>query len=280
MNSSLSITLLIVIFIVSLQTNYALAQSTYTINIPSGAASPDAPYFWQSEKDGSTNGEISIDISDSVRWGNADTAAHTVTSGIANKGPDGKFDSGLISPGSFFLHQFTEAGNYPYFCSVHPWMTGVVKVSQVSSGLQTIPNVGAKAGDGKTTFNVDYEYSRMIASATIDEKQKAITFEIVGKPKSEDHNLSLMLPKGLIREPLIIWVDGNQITDFKITSEGGINKVVIPMNEKSERLTIVGASVVPEFGTISMAILAIGLFSFIAFTIKTQNWHAKTLDVS
>jgi len=270
-NSSLSIALLVVIFIVSLQTNYALAQSTYDINIPTGAANEKAPYFWQNEKDGSTNGEISILISDSVRWGNADTAAHTVTSGIPTDGPDGIFDSGLISPGGVFLHQFTEAGNYPYYCIVHPWMIGVVKVSQVSAALQTIPNVGAKVGDGKTTFNVEYEFNRMIASATVDEKQKAVTFEIVGKPKSENNNLTLMLPKGLISGPLVIWVDGQQVTDMKITPEGGINKVVIPMNEKSERLTIVGASVVPEFGTIVMAILAIGVFSFIALTKKTQK---------
>jgi predicted secreted protein with PEFG-CTERM motif len=270
-NNSISIILLVAIFIVSLQTNYALAQTTYSINIPTGAGSPDAPFFWQSEKDGSTNGEISINISDTVSWENADTVAHTVVSGSPTEGPDGKFDSGLIPLGGVFIHQFTEAGNYAYFCSVHPWMTGIVKVSEVSAALQTIPNVGAKVGDGKTTFNVEYEFSRMIASAAIDEKQKAITFEIVGKPKSSDNNLSLMLPKGLISGPLVVWVDGQQVADFKITPEGGINKVVIPMNEKSERLTIVGASVVPEFGTITMTVLAIGVFSLIAITKKTQK---------
>jgi len=147
-------------------------------------------------------------------------------------------------------------------------MTGVVIVT---SELQIIPNVGANAGDGKTTFNVEYEFNRMIASATIDEEQNALTFEIVGKAKSEDNTLSLMLPKDLIREPLVIWVDGKQISDFEITSKGGINEVVIPLDEKSERLTIVGASVVPEFGAITMAILAIGVLSFIALTFKTQK---------
>jgi predicted secreted protein with PEFG-CTERM motif len=263
--------LLVAILFVPLGANMALAQETYVINIPTGAADINAPYFWQSEKDGGTNGEISIDTLDSVSWENADTAAHTVTSGSVKDGPDGKFDSSLIQPGGSFIHQFTEPGNYPFFCKVHLWMTGVVKVSQVSSELQVIPKVGAKAGDGKTTFDVEYEYSRMIASATVDEKQKAITFEIVGKAKSEDHNLTLMLPKDLISEPLVIWADGKQISDFEITSKGGINKVVIPLDEKAERLTILGASVVPEFGAITMAILAIGVLSFIALTFKTQK---------
>ncbi|MGQ0790993.1 MAG: plastocyanin/azurin family copper-binding protein [Nitrosopumilaceae archaeon] len=263
--------LLTAILFVPLGANMAFAQETYVINIPTGAADITAPYFWQSEKDGDTSGEIEVRVLDYVRWENADTAAHTVTSGTPEDGPDGIFDSSLFAPGKDFQYQFTEAGNYEYFCLVHPWMTGVVTVSQVSSALQIIPNVGAKAGDGKTTFNVEYEFNRMIASATIDEEQKAITFEIVGKAKSEDHTLSLMLPKDLISEPLVIWADGKQISDFEITSEGGINEVVIPLDERSERLTIVGASVVPEFGAIAMAILAIGVFSFIALTFKAQK---------
>jgi predicted secreted protein with PEFG-CTERM motif len=268
MNSLVIFALLIAILFVPLGANMAFAQETYVINIPTGAADITAPYFWQSEKDGDTSGKIEVRALDYVRWENADTAAHTVTSGTPEDGPDGIFDSSLFAPGKDFQYQFTIGGNYEYFCLVHPWMTGVVIVT---SELQIIPNVGANAGDGKTTFNVEYEFNRMIASATIDEEQNALTFEIVGKAKSEDNTLSLMLPKDLIREPLVIWVDGKQISDFEITSKGGINEVVIPLDEKSERLTIVGASVVPEFGAITMAILAIGVLSFIALTFKTQK---------
>ena len=268
MNNLVIFALMISILFVPLGANMAFAQETYVINIPTGAADITAPYFWQSEKDGDTSGKIEVRALDYVRWENADTAAHTVTSGTPEDGPDGIFDSSLFAPGKDFQYQFTIGGNYEYFCLVHPWMTGVVIVT---SELQIIPNVGAKAGDGKTTFNVEYEFNRMIASATINEEQNAITFEIVGKNQSENHNLSLMLPKDLISEPLVIWADGKQISDFEITSHGGINEVVIPLNEKSERITIVGASVVPEFGAIAMAILAIGVLSFIALTFKTQK---------
>ena len=94
--------------------------SSYDINIPTGAASPDAPYFWQSEKDGSTTGDITINIGDEVVWKNADTAAHTVTSGTPADGPDEMFDSGLFAPGKSFSFAFTEKGQYPYYCLVHP----------------------------------------------------------------------------------------------------------------------------------------------------------------
>ena len=268
MKNTLIITLLVAVFLISLQTNYASAQTTYTINIPTGAGSPEAPYFWQSEKDGSTDGKITIAINDYVNWENADTVAHTVTSGNPKDGPDGKFDSYLIERGASFKHQFTEAGTYPYFDTEHPWMTGVVIVE---SAMQIISNVGSDVGDGKTTFDVEYEYNRIVSSARIDQKQKAITFELVGKPKSDDNTLTLMLPKTLINGPFVIWVDGNPVNDFQLTTKGGINEVKIPLKPNSNILTILGTSIVPEFGAITIAILAIGVLSFIALTFKTQK---------
>ena len=249
--------------------NSAYAQTTYIINMPTGSSSPEAPYFWQNEKDGSTTGDITIKAFDSVRWGNADTQLHTVTSGTTDGGPDDIFDSGLIARGEFFMHQFTEVGTYDYFCVVHPWMTGMVTVT---SGLQVIPNVGSNAGDGTTTFNVEYEFNRVISSARVDEDQNSITFEIVGKVTSEDNTLMLMLPKNLISGPLIIWADGQQITNFELIEEGGINKVKIPLNRDTELVSLVGTAVVPEFGAITMAILAIGVLSFLAITFKTQKF--------
>ncbi len=269
MKYSLIFSLLVAILFVPLTTNTVFAQETYEINIPTGAASPDAPYFWQSEKDGKTDGTISVGILDIVIWENADTAAHTVTSGAPETGSDGLFDSNLFAPGKTFQYQFTEVGNYEYFCLVHPWMTGMVTVT---SGLQMIPNVGSNAGDGASTFNVEYEFNRVISSAKVDEEQNSITFEIVGKVTSEDHHLTLMLPKNLISGPLVIWADGQQITDFEMTEEGGINSVKIPLNRDTELVSLVGTSVVPEFGAITMSILAIGVFSLIAISFKTKKF--------
>jgi hypothetical protein len=268
-NNSLTITLLITIFAISIQTNYAFAQTTYTINIPTGAGSPEAPYFWQNEKDGSTNGEITIAVSDYVDWENADTVGHTITSGTPKDGPDGKFDSSLIDPGKSFVYQFTEPGRYPFFDMVHPWMTGVVIVG---TSMQVIPNVGHDAGDGKTTFDVEYDFNRLVASARVEQDQKSITFELVGKPKSDDNTLTLMLPKTLISGPYIIWADGKQITDFQMSSDGGINQVKIPLNSNSEIVTITGTSVVPEFGPVSMAILAAGIFGLIVLSLRAQKF--------
>jgi plastocyanin len=76
---------------------------------------------------------VQASIGDTVTWTNDDTQPHTVTSGV-NGQPDGGFDSSpnfnpLLAPGQTFEHTFTEAGEYPYFCLLHPNMVGTVSVS-------------------------------------------------------------------------------------------------------------------------------------------------------
>ena len=173
MKITLISSILVLILLLPIGMNEAFAQTTYDINIPTGAASPDAPYFWQSEKDGTATGDIEINVRDSIRWGNADTAAHTVTSGTPEEGPDEIFDSSLFGPGKSFQLQFTEVGEFDYFCLVHPWMVGTVTVM---SGLQVVPGIGSDAGDGTTTFDVEYQFNRVINSASVDEDQNAIIF--------------------------------------------------------------------------------------------------------
>ena len=70
----------------------------------------------------------SIAVGGIVTWSNDDTAAHTVTSGSPTGGPSGVFDSSLVMGGKTFQHTFTNTGTVDYFCMVHPWMVGTVKV--------------------------------------------------------------------------------------------------------------------------------------------------------
>lgn len=70
----------------------------------------------------------SVAVGGTVTWSNDDTAAHTVTSGSPQNGPDGNFDSSLVLGGKTYEFTFKNAGSYDYFCMVHPWMTGKVQV--------------------------------------------------------------------------------------------------------------------------------------------------------
>jgi plastocyanin len=76
---------------------------------------------------------VEVSVGDTVTWINDDTQPHTVTSG-SNGTPDGKFDSSpnlnpLMTSEQTFSHTFEEAGEYPYYCAVHPNMVGTVNVS-------------------------------------------------------------------------------------------------------------------------------------------------------
>jgi len=60
-----------------------------------------------------TKGEV-------VEWKNDDLVPHTATSA--------SFSSGTIVSGQSWRHTFTDAGNFPYVCTFHPRMKGVVIV--------------------------------------------------------------------------------------------------------------------------------------------------------
>ena len=66
-----------------------------------------------------------------VVWRNDDTAPHTATSGIGpsdtNKGK--VFDTGIIPTGSSSkASTINGRGDVNYFCSIHPWMVGIITV--------------------------------------------------------------------------------------------------------------------------------------------------------
>jgi plastocyanin len=65
--------------------------------------------------------ELSVKVGDTVTWSNHDDIPHTVVSA-------GKFRSKAMDTDDTFSFTFTSAGEYKYFCSLHPHMTGTIKV--------------------------------------------------------------------------------------------------------------------------------------------------------
>jgi plastocyanin len=68
-------------------------------------------------------------LSEPVTWKNEDSAFHSVTSGSYGE-PDELFDSGHLDPYEIFSYKFEEPGMYPYYCTLHPWMAGNIKVER------------------------------------------------------------------------------------------------------------------------------------------------------
>jgi amicyanin len=65
--------------------------------------------------------ELKVKVGDTVTWTNHDDIPHTVVSA-------GKFRSKTMDTDNSFSFTFTSAGDYKYFCSLHPHMTGMIKV--------------------------------------------------------------------------------------------------------------------------------------------------------
>lgn len=66
--------------------------------------------------------ELTVRAGDTVMWKNVDNLVHTVTA------QDNSFDSGIIQPNQTYTRVFNTPGRYPYYCTIHPQMTGVVNV--------------------------------------------------------------------------------------------------------------------------------------------------------
>lgn len=65
---------------------------------------------------------IEVSAGTTIVWTNRDPVPHTVTA------EDGRWDSGLIQPGATWRRTFDRPGTYPFLCTPHPFMKGVVVV--------------------------------------------------------------------------------------------------------------------------------------------------------
>jgi plastocyanin len=75
---------------------------------------------------------LTVKKGDKITVTNKDTLPHTVTSGTGPTDPNNakQFDTSIIEAGATADIETTNlnAGQYPFFCSIHPYMTGKVVV--------------------------------------------------------------------------------------------------------------------------------------------------------
>jgi cytochrome c oxidase subunit II len=101
-----------------------VAASGPTLTIPQGASVQGNPSYQPAT--------LSVKKGDTIQVQNKDTTPHTVTSGKTledpNKGKD--FDSSIIAPSASaqISTASLKAGEFPFHCDLHPYMTGTLKV--------------------------------------------------------------------------------------------------------------------------------------------------------
>jgi plastocyanin len=95
-----------------------------TLKILEGAATQGNPAFDPEE--------LSVKKGNIIKVENTDTVPHTVTNGAGPNDPNSAkmFDTSLIMGGEAGIIETEgiDAGEYAFYCTVHPYMTGTLKV--------------------------------------------------------------------------------------------------------------------------------------------------------
>ena len=102
----------------------AAAEPTVTLTVLEGSSVQGNPAY---EPD-----PLTVTAGDVIEVSNEDTVPHTATSGTGLEDPESasQFDTSIIDPGASAQIETANlaAGDYPYYCSVHPYMLGTLKV--------------------------------------------------------------------------------------------------------------------------------------------------------
>jgi predicted secreted protein with PEFG-CTERM motif len=248
-------------------------HATASVSLPAGSSVPGC----EDTNECYIPAEVTIDVGGEVTWSNDDSAAHTVTSGgAATGGPDGHFDSSLFLAGTTYSVVFDdfEPGEYPYFCIVHPWMSGLVTVQEAGAGENGMEGADelmvdittSKAAKGEM-MKVTVKITKMGGSAVEHVNYDVMATQggktILDDKGVHDHD-------GVMEHTTMALAnaasDANPV-DVKVTFKGfGLpgEAMTGPVGE------IATKKVVPEFGTVAMMILAVSIISIIAVTAKTR----------
>ncbi len=118
----------------------SVSAATVTVNVGDNFFSPSS---------------TTINVSDTVSWSWIGFSQHSSTSNT------GLWDSGIFGRGHTFSRQFTAAGNFPYFCRVHPFQTGSVSVQAAN----TPPTVTITSPSNNAVLNAPASFT-LTASAS------------------------------------------------------------------------------------------------------------------
>ncbi|HKX80962.1 MAG TPA: plastocyanin/azurin family copper-binding protein [Nitrososphaera sp.] len=201
---------------------------------------------------------VQANVGDTVIWTNRDTTLHTATSGTASGGPTNVFGGNLtnpvlIAPSQTMSFTFSEAGEFPYYCTLHPNMIGTVIVG--GDGPTPIESTASATLDGNT-----YEVSATSETSTAtgleidpDEKSVTVIFDTAGEAE-------LTLPKTMIDGV----VEGEGVSIIETTDTATRVSVVVPEGETE--VDIMGSFVVPEFPVIAALVLGITIAAIAGYT--------------
>lgn len=145
---------------------------------------------------------------------------------------------------------------------------GLVSVSQIE--VQVAGNTASPTSILSKTqvsgLTVEHSAGFSFTSVDVFPESKSLTFMISSQNTNQ---LTLKLPQQLITDPKTVIVDGTPISNFKITKSGDANTLTIPLKPNSKQIEIIGTSVIPEFGSITIIILAAAITTVVLMMRKS-----------
>ena len=68
-----------------------------------------------------------INVGDIILFANQDEYEHNIR--VRGDSEYLHFPADVIKPDEYFVYKFLEYGKYDYYCTLHPWMEGVIQVN-------------------------------------------------------------------------------------------------------------------------------------------------------
>ena len=225
--------------------------------------------------------QIEINKYSSVTWINGDSVVHTVTSSAQ----DGTFNSGQIKPGETFSHIFRIDGTFGYFCTVYPWMSGVITVndSADTENKDTVENtvidsnIENKTGIIPTKFVMNIDDREIMLNYTITGGSILDIYPesdslVVKMDATEQGILSINLPREVIDAKIgdmddffYVLVDEEEVDFDEITTPTD-RTISVWFSENTDEIEIIGTFVIPEFGIVALFVLLAGVIPVIAIS--------------
>ena len=226
---------------------------------------------------------VTIGVGGMVTFANNDAAAHTSTAGTPADGPSGAWDSSLVMMGSAYTTPALDAGEYPYFCMVHPWMTGLVIVEEESHDdhghdeMESMDDHGDMEMQTLTAADISID----VADGAKAGEKVAIDVTINGEHVNYDivatHNGETILDESDVHShtgegshttsALSADASDDNPIDITVTFQG----FGMPGDEMTGPVGLTSnAQAVPEFGTIAALILVVAIASIIAVSAKSR----------
>ncbi len=155
-----------------------------------------------------------------ITWKNQDETIHSVIGG--GEKPSNRF-SYYIFPGQVAQHRFDVAGEYNYFCDLHPWAHGKITVIDRSSSTMTpsektdLPSV--------SVYSVSSSGSLLVENnALVIKENRDLWFEITGNISENEDRKRIEL--------IIISPDGTKKTLHSSANDRGYYRIPVILNEK------------------------------------------------